>query len=104
MYNNQPGSSNALGNHGSHPQRTEPPANNNRPDDCTFSPVEPYQTTWLTSNDVADVYFERSTNDFSNDAVARSTAAKLKLESFYKVAVDSAIERNARCVYVLARL
>jgi len=30
--------------------------------------------------------------------VARSTAAKLKLESFYKVAVDSAIERNARCV------
>ena len=43
-----------------------------------------------------DVYFERSTEDFSSDAVARSTAAKLKLESYYKVAVDSAIERNAR--------
>ena len=45
---------------------------------------------------VLDVYFERSTADFSTDAVARSTAAKLKLESYYKVAVDSAIERNAR--------
>ncbi|KAL9713566.1 Serine/threonine-protein kinase [Leucoagaricus gongylophorus] len=44
------------------------------------------------------VYFNRSTHQLSNDTVARSTAAKLKLESFYKVAVDSAIERNARCV------
>jgi len=42
------------------------------------------------------VYFERSTSVFTSDAVARSTAAKLKLESYYKVAVDSAIERNAR--------
>ncbi len=44
------------------------------------------------------VYFERSTSGFSSDAVARSTAAKLKLVSYYKMAVDSAIERNARCV------
>ena len=43
------------------------------------------------------VYFERSTEGFSQEAVARSTAAKLKLVSYYKVAVDSAIERNARC-------
>ncbi len=43
-----------------------------------------------------DVFFERSTADFSSDSVARSTAAKLKLESYYKMAVDSAIERNAR--------
>ncbi|TFL05255.1 kinase-like domain-containing protein [Pterulicium gracile] len=42
------------------------------------------------------VYFERDTSEFSTDAVARSTAAKLKLESYYKVAVDAAIERNAR--------
>ncbi|KAJ8519834.1 hypothetical protein ONZ45_g3271 [Pleurotus djamor] len=42
------------------------------------------------------VYFERSTSGFSSDAVARSTAAKLKLESYYRVAVDAAIERNAR--------
>lgn len=42
------------------------------------------------------VYFERSTSGFSSDAIARSTAAKLKLVSYYKVAVDSAIERNAR--------
>jgi len=44
------------------------------------------------------VYFERSTDGFSSDAVSRATAAKLKLESYYKLAVDSAIERNGRCV------
>jgi hypothetical protein len=43
------------------------------------------------------VYFERSTDGFSSDAVSRATAAKLKLESYYKLAVDSAIERNGRC-------
>ena len=53
-------------------------------------PIEPQV------NGSPDVYFERSTVEFSSDAVARSTAAKLKLESYYKVAVDSAIERNAR--------
>ncbi|KAG5647797.1 hypothetical protein DXG03_007719 [Asterophora parasitica] len=42
------------------------------------------------------VYFERTTAEFTSDAVARSTAAKLKLESYYKVAVDAVIERNAR--------
>ncbi|KAF9006146.1 kinase-like domain-containing protein [Cyathus striatus] len=50
------------------------------------------------------VYFERSTSDFSSDAVARSTAAKLKLESYYKVAVDSAIERNARRIEMETKL
>ena len=45
------------------------------------------------------VYFDRQPQDnFSADAVARATAAKLKLESYYKVAVDAAIERNSRCV------
>ncbi|KIY49967.1 kinase-like protein [Fistulina hepatica ATCC 64428] len=50
------------------------------------------------------VVFERSTAGFSSDAVARATAAKLKLESYYKVAVDSAIERNARRIELEARL
>lgn len=44
------------------------------------------------------VYFERSTESFSPDAVSRATAAKLKLESYYKLAVDVAIERNGRYV------
>lgn len=45
------------------------------------------------------VYFDRKPQDyFTSDAVARATAAKLKLESYYKVAVDAAIERNQRCV------
>lgn len=44
------------------------------------------------------VYFERSTQEFSSDAVSRATAAKLKLESYYKLAVDAAIERNGRRV------
>lgn len=43
------------------------------------------------------VYFERRPQDtFTSDAVARATAAKLKLESYYKMVVDTAIERNAR--------
>lgn len=50
------------------------------------------------------VYFDRSTKGFSTDSVARATAAKLKLESYYKVAVDSAIERNARRIEMETRL
>ncbi|KAF5387404.1 hypothetical protein D9757_005759 [Collybiopsis confluens] len=50
------------------------------------------------------VYFERSTNGFSSEAVARATAAKLKLVSYYKMAVDSAIERNARRIELETQL
>jgi len=50
------------------------------------------------------VYFQRSTAEFTSDAVARSTAAKLKLESYYKIAVDAAIERNARRIEMETRL
>lgn len=42
------------------------------------------------------VYFDRTTSSFSDDAVPRAKAAQLKLEHFYKVAVDAAIERNTR--------
>lgn len=44
------------------------------------------------------VYFERSTASFSKDALPKATMAKLKLEHFYKVAVEAAIERNTRYV------
>ena len=46
------------------------------------------------------VYFDRTTAGFSDDAVPRAKAAQLKLEHYYKVAVDAAIERNQRCVSV----
>jgi protein-serine/threonine kinase len=71
------------------------PATKSRPDDCMItllSLCDGPETLYLS----LDVYFERSTAEFSSDAIARSTAAKLKLESYYKVAVDAAIERNAR--------
>jgi hypothetical protein len=42
------------------------------------------------------VYFDRTTTGFSDDAVPRAKAAQLKLEHYYKVAVDAAIERNTR--------
>lgn len=42
------------------------------------------------------VYFQRSTAGFSKDVVPKATAAKMKLEHYYKVAVESAIERNKR--------
>ena len=44
------------------------------------------------------VYFERTTAGFSEDALPRSKAAQLKLEHYYKIAVEAAIERNQRCV------
>ncbi|TDL29494.1 kinase-like protein [Rickenella mellea] len=57
------------------------------------------------SNKPADyVYFQRTTAGFSEEAVPRAKAAQLKLEHFYKVAVDSAIERNTRRVELERRL
>jgi len=50
------------------------------------------------------VYVERTTAGFSSDSIAHSTAAKLKLESYYKVAVDAAIERNARRIELEQKL
>ncbi|TFY75489.1 hypothetical protein EWM64_g8522, partial [Hericium alpestre] len=50
------------------------------------------------------VYFDRTTAGFSDDAVPRAKAAQLKLEHFYKVAVDAAIERNTRRVELERRL
>ncbi|KAG6854808.1 Serine/threonine-protein kinase [Blastosporella zonata] len=51
----------------------------------------------LGSSKPADyVYFDRTTAGFSDEAVPRAKSAQLKLEHYYKVAVDSAIERNTR--------
>ena len=69
------------------------------------SPLQPSQSSSSvssaqsgSSNKPADyVYFERTTAGFSDDAVPRSKAAQLKLEHYYKVAVEAAIERNQRC-------
>ncbi|KIM46160.1 hypothetical protein M413DRAFT_16893 [Hebeloma cylindrosporum] len=44
------------------------------------------------------VYFDRSLNGFTEGAMPRAKSAQLKLEHYYKVAVDSAIERNTRRV------
>ena len=44
------------------------------------------------------VYFDRSTAGFSSDAPTRAKGAQLKLELFYKNAVDAAVERNTRQV------
>ena len=49
------------------------------------------------------VYFDRTTAGFSDDAVPRAKAAQLKLEHYYKVAVDAAIERNSRCAGIYYR-
>lgn len=48
------------------------------------------------SNKPDYVYFDRSTTGFSDEAVPKAKGAQLKLEHFYKVAVESAIERNQR--------
>ncbi|KAH9482652.1 Serine/threonine-protein kinase [Psilocybe cubensis] len=50
------------------------------------------------------VYFDRSTNGFSESAMTKAQSAQMKLEHYYKVAVDSAIERNTRRVELERRL
>ncbi|KAF8655258.1 hypothetical protein AX16_003160 [Volvariella volvacea WC 439] len=50
------------------------------------------------------VYFDRNSTGFSEEALAKAKAAQLKLEHYYKVAVDSAIERNSRRVELERRL
>ena len=54
---------------------------------------------WFMST--ADIYFERRLEGFSDDALPRAKNAQVKLEHYYKVAVDAAIERNTRYVFVL---
>jgi len=53
-------------------------------------------STGQSSKPADYVYFDRTTTGFSDDAVPRAKAAQLKLEHYYKVAVDAAIERNTR--------
>lgn len=43
-----------------------------------------------------DVYFDRNLSGFTEGAMTKAQSAQLKLEHYYKVAVDSAIERNTR--------
>jgi protein-serine/threonine kinase len=88
-----------------------PPQLPKSPSPVNGSLIAPQQSTLTTpiqsssrSKGADYVYFERDTSGFSTDAVARSTAAKLKLESYYKVAVDAAIERNARRLELEMRL
>ncbi|THH28952.1 hypothetical protein EUX98_g5242 [Antrodiella citrinella] len=50
------------------------------------------------------VYFDRTTAGFSADAIPRAKAAQLKLEHYYKIAVDAAIERNTRRVELERKL
>ncbi|CAO1637064.1 unnamed protein product [Sympodiomycopsis kandeliae] len=50
------------------------------------------------------VYFERSTSGMSKTTLDAAMGAKLKLEHFYKVAVEQAIERSGRRVEMEKRL
>lgn len=46
------------------------------------------------------VYYERRPDDLSSDARARATAAKVKLQSHYRLALETAIDLNIRCVFI----
>jgi hypothetical protein len=46
------------------------------------------------------VYYERRPDDLSSEARARATAAKVKLQSHYRFALETAIDLNIRCVRV----
>jgi hypothetical protein len=49
------------------------------------------------------VYYERRPDDLSSDARARATAAKVKLQSHYRFALETAIDLNIRCVACFQR-
>jgi hypothetical protein len=49
------------------------------------------------------VYYERRPDDLSSDARARATAAKVKLQSHYRFALETTIDLNIRCVAYLQR-
>jgi hypothetical protein len=68
--------------------------------DCQFRVLLVFGLTTLTLSLYKDVYFDRSTAGFSAEAEPRAKSAQLKLEHYYKVAVDSAIERNTRSSFV----
>jgi len=44
------------------------------------------------------VYYERRPDDLSSEARVRATAAKVKLQSHYRIALETAIDLNVRCV------
>lgn len=71
------------------------------------SPV-PGQSSASSSNAMEKgsdyVYFERSTQGMSKNTLDAAMGAKLKLEHFYKVAVEQAIERSGRRVELEKRL
>jgi protein-serine/threonine kinase len=74
------------------PTRHPPPAPR-----LTIPSSSPASQPGSNSNKSADyVYFERTSAGFSDEAVPRAKTAQLKLEHYYKVAVDAAIERNTR--------
>ncbi|KAI0058793.1 kinase-like protein [Artomyces pyxidatus] len=50
------------------------------------------------------VYYQRRPDDFSSDARARATAAKVKLESHYKASLETAIDLNVRGVELERKL
>jgi hypothetical protein len=75
------------------------PAAYSFPNSTSRQPLQAPQGTQnsSTSNKPADyVYFDRTTTGFSDEAVPRAKGAQLKLEHYYKIAVDAAIERNTR--------
>jgi protein-serine/threonine kinase len=67
------------------------------------APQAPQNNT-LSNKPPDYVYFDRTTAGFSDDAVPRAKGAQLKLEHYYKIAVDAAIERNTRLVLNAVRM
>ncbi|KAJ7498896.1 kinase-like domain-containing protein [Mycena latifolia] len=79
------------------------PSTSSFPSSSSRQPMQPPATP--SGNKPADyVYFDRSTTGFSDEILPRAKGAQMKLEHYYKVAVDSAIERNTRRVELERRL
>lgn len=69
-------------------------AGDNKQSDCKYNFLG-CQKQWRTPH-LADVYFDRNLKGFSAGVMPRAKSAQLKLEHYYKVAVDAAVERSTR--------
>ena len=84
-------------------QRMNPSPQPQPPASSSTSPSPAPSASAQSSKPSDYVYFDRTTSGFSAEAVPKAKGAQVKLEHFYKVAVEAAIERNTRYADVLSK-
>jgi len=82
--------------------RTTPPPNSSTGSGSQSQSQQQQQLARERGSDY--VYFERTAAGMSDDAVPKAKTAQMKLEHFYQVAVQAAVDRNQRRVELERKL